>query len=169
MNINKQNAAQWVNRFLEGETSNAEEQELYRFFREDDVPSELKKYIPMFNWYADGMKEPLPQHCRGIRMKHIFIRMSIAAAILLVCGFGIKFYQYYQQDDKYECYEGSYIIRNGKKITDMKVIMPEVQKTSRYAELQERKVKERIKSVSSDNPGEGNNVKGEGPQNLPLI
>ncbi len=41
-----------IARFLDGETSVAEEKELYNFFRLPDIPADLKQYQPMFNWYA---------------------------------------------------------------------------------------------------------------------
>lgn len=39
-----------IQRYLEGKTSVAEEQELRMFFLSADVPDELKKYAPLFSW-----------------------------------------------------------------------------------------------------------------------
>lgn len=46
-----------IERFLEGETSNAEEQTLYRYFESGEVDPALEKYREMFKWYAAGMPE----------------------------------------------------------------------------------------------------------------
>ena len=37
-----------LERFFEGETSNAEERELYAFFARPDLPEHLKSYKPLF-------------------------------------------------------------------------------------------------------------------------
>ncbi len=39
MELDKRNIEEYINRFLEGETTNAEEQAIYRFFHTGDVPS----------------------------------------------------------------------------------------------------------------------------------
>ena len=37
MELDKRNIEEYINRFLEGETTNAEEQAIYRFFHTGDV------------------------------------------------------------------------------------------------------------------------------------
>ena len=44
-------------RFFDGETSLAEEQELYRLFREGDVPEDLKQYKELFAGF-DSIRLP---------------------------------------------------------------------------------------------------------------
>lgn len=56
MELDKRNIEEYINRFLEGETTNAEEQAIYRFFHTGDVPSHLMGYAPMFAWYEGGMQ-----------------------------------------------------------------------------------------------------------------
>ena len=56
MELDKRNIEEYINRFLEGETTNAEEQAIYRFFHAGDVPSHLMGYAPMFAWYEGGMQ-----------------------------------------------------------------------------------------------------------------
>lgn len=46
-----------VEKFLEGRTSNAEERELYAWFRENEVPAEWQELKAMFEWYEEGMPE----------------------------------------------------------------------------------------------------------------
>ena len=54
MELDKRNIEEYINRFLEGETTNAEEQAIYRFFHTGDVPSHLMGYAPMFAWLPEG-------------------------------------------------------------------------------------------------------------------
>jgi len=133
MIIDQNNAMQWVERFLNGETTNDEEQQLYRFFANNDIPAHLKPYQEMFSWYENGMIEdelpkpkarPFSFNNRVVR----YVRWGIAATVLLTIGFGLGYY--YQPDrTDYSLFEGSYIIRDGKKITDIKQIYDELYKT----------------------------------------
>ena len=43
---------QLVNRFLDGATTNAEEQTLYDYFAGEDIAPELMQYRDMFRWYS---------------------------------------------------------------------------------------------------------------------
>ena len=43
-----------IQRYLEGKTSVAEEQELRMFFQSAEVPQELKKYASLFTWQDNG-------------------------------------------------------------------------------------------------------------------
>lgn len=43
-----------IQRYLEGKTSVAEEQELRMFFQSADVPQELNKYASLFTWQDNG-------------------------------------------------------------------------------------------------------------------
>lgn len=49
--------AELVEKFLDGRTSNAEEQELYTWFRTHEVPEEWLPLKDMFAWYEEGMPE----------------------------------------------------------------------------------------------------------------
>ena len=55
MELDKRNIEEYINRFLEGETTNAEEQAIivssYR-----GCTSHLMGYAPMFAWYEGGMQ-----------------------------------------------------------------------------------------------------------------
>ena len=95
MIIDQNNAMQWVERFLNGETTNDEEQQLYRFFANNDIPAHLKPYQEMFAWYENGMIEdelpkpkarPFSFNNRVVR----YVRWGIAATVLLTIGFGLE-------------------------------------------------------------------------------
>ena len=123
--INEQEIQQLIERFLEGETSNAEEQTLYDYFSGENVAENLESYREMFQWYAAGMPEKKENPA-----KRSYIRwFAIAASLLLLVGIGFGVQQYQKQQEQYAIYEGSYIIRDGKKITDIKLILPELQAT----------------------------------------
>ena len=47
MELTNKNIEEYINRFLDGETTNAEEQAIYRFFCTDNVPAHLKEYAQM--------------------------------------------------------------------------------------------------------------------------
>ena len=122
----EQEIRQLIKRFIDGATSNAEEQTLYDYFR-GDVADDLKVYQEMFQWYADGM----PEQRRSHRM---WKRLAVAAALVGVLAGGVAYYEQQRMDDLLLRYEGSYIVRNGEKITDLKRILPELQRTEAEAE-----------------------------------
>jgi hypothetical protein len=171
--IDKQNAEEWIKRFLDGETSNDEERELYRFFEGRDIPRRLRKYKPMFAWYAGGMQGELPQPVRQRRIRPLIIRLCAAASIILTFGVGLGVYQHYEKlQEEYDCYEGSYIIRNGEKITNIKEILPELRKTSQMAHEQMKEAKEELEKSPEDylqEIKERHIQQNQGEQNLPVI
>lgn len=131
-----------IERFLNGETTLAEEQSLYDYFQGQEVDKEFKQYQEMFRWYANGMPEDVLEKKSKtgkaivMRMKCAFI--GIAASLLILVGVGVRKYQKLQEE--YAIYEGSYIVRDGKKITDIKEILPELKATEqKVAEMMELK------------------------------
>ena len=116
---------QLVNRFLDGATTNAEEQTLYDYFAGEDIAPELMQYRDMFRWYSAGMPEMNAKQ-RRMPLRRI---LALAASVLLLVGIGFGIHRYQQQQAEYALYEGSYIIRNGVKITDISKILPELKAT----------------------------------------
>lgn len=116
---------QLIERFLEGETTNAEEQMLYDYFNGRDVADSLKPYQEMFRWYAARMPEQKANPKKRTYAKWL----SIAASILLLVGIGFGYRYYQEQQELYAIYEGSYIVRDGVKNSDIKQILPELQAT----------------------------------------
>ncbi|MDR2680367.1 MAG: hypothetical protein LBC47_06110 [Tannerella sp.] len=142
-----------LERFFEGYTSNTEEQELYGFFAGSGVPEHLLRYKPLFACFDAGLeakfceKEP-PVRKRRYR-RHRILWPGIAAAALLALvlmnpfGYG---------DKPFDPYEGSYIVRNGVRITDPEIIRPELEATVRRI-LQQQEEAERLatKMMNADN------------------
>ena len=131
-----------IERFFEGQTSNEEERELYAFFSSENIPEHLLPYRPVFAYFETGIKagseqrEIIPNTIQFSRKKKISIWASIAASLLILLSFGI--YHFMLREKEYNPYEGSYIIRNGVKITDPKIVKPEIEKTLYLAQQQEK-------------------------------
>ena len=140
-----------IERFFEGQTSNEEERELYDFFLNENLPDFLLPYRQTFSYFESGIKEEgvvsklslnanntndtnSSKYYTTDKNKKIKIWASIAASILLLISFGIY---HFAQEKEYNPYEGSYIIRNGVKITDPKIVIPEIEKTLLLAHQQE--------------------------------
>lgn len=147
MKLTPKNIEEYIDRFLEGETTNEEERAIYRFFREEEVPAHLKEYAPMFAWYEGGMKEDSITPKKRFRLS--FRTWSIAAMIAIVLGFGSLMLLEEENNllNEWECYEGSYMEVNGKRITDVKQIMPEILETLSRAECIERMAQERMEQI----------------------
>lgn len=158
MELNKQNIESYLHRFWEGETTNAEEQAIYRFFRTGDVPAHLRSYAPMFAWYEAGMPEGnlLPQalqsemkekKCFRFKLPLTAWSAGIAATIVVVLGIGLLLYaddEKKTDQENISCYEGSYIEVGGKRITDIRQIMPLLLEEQAVAERKEKLAEQRI-------------------------
>ncbi|MDR1407979.1 MAG: hypothetical protein LBJ23_08040 [Tannerella sp.] len=142
-----------LNRFFEGRTSGEEEQALYRFFRRDDVPAHLARYKPVFEYFETGLAQeraatPVAAKRRMPRMyptRRICLA-GLAAAVLAGC----LFYFPYRTADDFDPYEGSYIVRNGVRITDTKLIRHELERISGETLRQEADMERMIDELTKD-------------------
>ncbi len=172
MELDKRNIEEYINRFLEGETTNAEEQAIYRFFHTGDVPFHLMEYAPMFAWYEGGMQgeagilqtdgqediaggkkseKVSPVGKKGF-YQHIPIAVwsaGIAAMMVIALGLGLIFYSENQAggSGEWSCYEGSYVEVGGKRISDVRQIMPCIIETLEKAERVEKLAQERVDEI----------------------
>jgi len=112
--------------FFEGRTSTEEEKALYSFFTQQKLPPELEAYKPLFAGFdrlavLDSNKAKQKEIKRFRRLVfRPFIR-SLTAAVL-VLGLSITALHIFSTPKEFDPYEGSYIIRNGVKITDPKQV-----------------------------------------------
>lgn len=146
-NIDNSTIHQLIGRFLAGETTTAEEQTLYEFFSRDEIPSDLLDYKEMFSWYASlkdsasTLSAPSKDEPTSSKVQLLILRpwqwISIAAmiALLFSIGFSLR-YPTISLPEEYLAYEGSYIVRDGKKITDLRIVVPEIQRTERLVNEQ---------------------------------
>lgn len=121
-----------IKRFFEGETSNKEENELFRFFSENDIPEEWQKYKPVFTYFMKDMETELKELEIDIpepktipaEKKNWKIWVSVAASLILIISVSGSFLK--NQSTKHLQDDQNYVIINGEKITDPKVIESEV-------------------------------------------
>ena len=140
MNYNYQWIEKEIERFFEGESSNEEEQELFDFFSSENVPEHLLPYRPIFAYFKTGIAEEtisqkiIPATIKSSQKRKIRVWTGIAASFLIftLCG------TYYLNRKKdLNLYEGSYIVLNGVKITNPRIVIPEIKKSLLLAQQQE--------------------------------
>ena len=153
MILTRENIEEYITRFMEGETTNEEERAIYRFFRSEEVPEHLKVYAPMFAWYEEGMPEKQAvvtlKTPRRFRLPVEIWSIGIAATIAVVVGLGsLLFWDKDNNElDEWACYEGSYIEVRGKRITNVKQILPSILETLNEADRIEQLAQERIDEI----------------------
>ena len=91
MNYDKQYIEQLLNRFLEGESTIAEEEILARYFATHKVDSEWEPYKKLFAYFESGMNEDVATTAASTTIIKVNWRkiMSIAASVAIVLGVGI--------------------------------------------------------------------------------
>ena len=153
MEVTRNNIEEYIHRFMEGETTNAEEQAIYRFFRTEEVPEHLKPYTEMFTWYEEGMpEEELSKPKTQPLWKRIPLEIwstGIAAMLVIGIGLGIVLSFGDNQHEDWSCYEGSYVEVDGKRITDIETILPIILETLKGAEEIEQRTEARLKRIRS--------------------
>ncbi len=121
-----------IERFLNGETTNGEERELYDFFAGADVPAHLEPYRAMFAWFDGGLVADAPRSVGASRPRHRFVKVAVTvmavAAALVVC----------LMPRQPETYIEGYIMRNGVMITDPEIVSREMAASWELCERQLR-------------------------------
>ena len=137
-----------LDRFFEGQTSGKEERELYHFFKQDDIPEEFAQYKQVIKYFESGLAEELgipayagmtgaveiPLQRKHSSKKKWIVWGSVAASFLIMLFTSLYFLQNRESVDPFE---GSYIIRNGVRITDLDLIRPELEATLQKTLLQQ--------------------------------
>lgn len=105
--MNRDRIHELLNKYWNCETSLAEEQELRRFFSEEELPEELQRYSPLFSYireeqaprlsaeFDQRLQESLRKAEIPVIPHHLSRRTTltrIAASILLLLGVGVSLY-----------------------------------------------------------------------------
>lgn len=153
MQTNKQKHIEdLLERFFDGQTSNVEEQELYAFFNSPGVPEALQSYQSVFAYFETGIKEEFsgqPDEAGRTSLKSsgkfwLWIGTGVAVSLLFFLVYSLGF----DRPASFNPYEGSYIVRNGVRITDMKEILPELEYSLREVKLQQEEAEQIARQVN---------------------
>nr|WP_315203406.1 hypothetical protein [uncultured Flavobacterium sp.] len=90
MEFNKMEAL--LEKYFEGETSIAEENELKNYFSAANVAPHLEQYKPLFGYFAEAKKEIFEKELPLISKKKKVAWLSIAASIVILLGAGTYVY-----------------------------------------------------------------------------
>ena len=140
-----------VEKFLEGRTSNAEERELYVWFRENEVPAEWQELKAMFEWYEAGMPEinnahscqlseqstPVTQHTATSRPRRR-VRMWLTGAAITAAAAIAALLWLTPTPPAIDIYEGSYIIEAGVMCDNSESIRQDIEVLLARADAIER-------------------------------
>jgi len=138
--------------FFEGQTSKKEEQELYRFFMQEHIPKELIKYQTVIQYFNQGIQDEVetsvpditPQLNCSVR-KQWMVWSSVAASFLILLCSSLLFLNKEKSGDPFE---GSYIIRNGVRYTDLRQIRPELEAAVQNAMMQQQEIEQLIEQMT---------------------
>lgn len=130
-----------VEKFLDGRTTNAEEQELYAWFATADVPKEWTDLKAMFAWYREGMPEitslvesaPKPKSRFSLSLRRGVMAISTAVAVAVVAVL------MWPSSHKVNIYEGSYIIESGDYCDNIEYIQEDIEALLQRADDIERR------------------------------
>lgn len=117
--------------FLDGATTQEQEKILYDYYNGKCVASDLECYRPMFAWYDNLESSAAPLSVSKQNNQFFATAAAIGALLLVGAGLTVGVSSDNSEPDVDRMYAGSYIIRNGKKITDIEKILPELQKADR--------------------------------------
>ncbi|MEZ3558914.1 MAG: hypothetical protein K1V86_05535 [Duncaniella sp.] len=160
--IDHNNYRQWVERFLDAETTLAEERELYAYFSRTDLPEEARRYRSMFGWYEDlpaldrATATATPSRPVRILPLRPWQWAGIAAMIAILLGLGFSMRRAVGHD---EYIYASYMIRDGLKITDPEMVRAEFDRIESHADRYAASIESRLEDydfpdidIETDNP-----------------
>jgi hypothetical protein len=81
-----------LEKYFEGETSVAEENELKDYFSSPNVAEHLEQYRPLFGYFAEAKEQKLTHQVSLTSKKRKVTWLSIAASIVMMMGIGTYTY-----------------------------------------------------------------------------
>ncbi len=156
MKLTRKNIEEYIERFLDGRTTCAEERALYEYFRNEDIPSQWEYLRKAFEYFESGMREAAdevqlaeqpqqPRRRSGMaawRRPHRALRWCAAAsaAIIAAAGTWIAVSHHENAADSAESlYAGSYMILNGEYCNDIEAMDYHIDIVMERAEIMEIK------------------------------
>ena len=121
-----------MERFFDGATSNAEERELYAYFRRPDLPAEWLAYRDLFAYFEQGLTDAAlpPVAATPGRLHRLWRRaMAVAAVAVALLATGATGWHHARMERWMHTYEGSYRIEHGRKITDLRDLRPYIEQS----------------------------------------
>lgn len=113
-----------LNKYFEGETSAAEEQELRRFFASEEVPDNLKVYKPLFAYIDEEIDKQktaeniFVKKSSSSKRKILYYISAAAACVLIFLSIGL-----FNQQNELPCIaDGSYVIIDGRCYSDAQLV-----------------------------------------------
>jgi hypothetical protein len=144
-----------LERFFEGQTSNEEERQLYLFFGREELTDELAKYKPVIQYFESGLANEMEMdkstgdaktQAAGVAKRLWIVWGSVAASVLIILFSSILLFDRTESADPYA---GSYIIRNGVRITDLNLIKPELEAAIQKSLLIEQQAEQLIERLTA--------------------
>lgn len=135
--LTEESATRLVALFLDGATSPAEEESLYAFFRSATAGSlspSLEACRPMFAWYEGLGKNEERKPAASFWSRFKYAGVACVSAVLIAGACFIAKEASASENPLYAQYDGSYIIRDGKRIYDMDQILSTVMRAERLAD-----------------------------------
>ena len=144
---------QLVEKFLDGRTTNAEERELYAWFRSNDVGEEWAELKVMFAWYEAGMPEKRSEETLHMELKRprperrglwlaVGAVTGVAASVVIAITVWLTFDNGSSND--LSIYAGSYIVDGGVRYDNINDIEGDIEALLERAELIEQSADELI-------------------------
>lgn len=139
MKLTRENIEEYVERFLDGRTTCAEEQALYDYFRSETVPAEWEYLREAFAYFESGMSEEAAADCHPYTPVQQPLRRSgmaawrpprravrwcaaASAAIVAAAGTWIAISSHSDARGFKSPYDGSYMILNGEYCNDIETM-----------------------------------------------
>ena len=149
-----------MEKFLEGATNNIEEARLQEYFKQGMLSEDMAPYAEMMEWYAvlnsssssRKSKKGLFRSWHNIP-RRLYIAGAAAVFLGIAVAIGLK-----QSDANHggytqellDMYEGSYIVRGGKKETDLKKILPTILEMERCASKMRSEARSEFTSIKNE-------------------
>ena len=138
-------ARELMDKLMEGRSTIDEERQLYAYYRRRNLPSDMEAQREFVEWLSCGLDDNAAKNNHTASHGKMWLRVAavfIPTAIAVVGTMSI----YNGNNPDYSLYAGSYVIENGKRISNIKDIYPQLieteRKIARVQEMMERRLEE---------------------------